>query len=128
MINVRVWRGETPPSWIFREVRDHILVNKPLKIHAQSPVGANDNVRAGAEVRREVAAGIGDPDIAAIVEYESSALRSSRVDERSRTPVDRNRIYRVAPGQVRRHQGAQNQIAAVQHGLSFPFSPWDWND
>jgi len=68
MVDIGVGRLEPPVARIVRPARPHVLVDAFLQIDAALAVGTDDDVRADATIRRDIAAGIGQLAVTAILE------------------------------------------------------------
>ncbi len=66
---INIWIGfrEPPALWIGREVRDHILMNQPLKIDSESTVAADHQIRANPDPAGNITSRVWDPHIASVV-------------------------------------------------------------
>lgn len=67
VVDVGVGGFQAPEFGVEAQMAFHVLVDLLLQVDTQGAVGADDDVRADAEMGRHVAAGIGDFEIAAVV-------------------------------------------------------------
>jgi hypothetical protein len=63
VVNVRIGRFEAPGPGVRRETSRHVLVHERLKVDALSTVGTDHEVRAHAQMVRDVSHRISDPAV-----------------------------------------------------------------
>jgi len=69
VIDVAVWPRQLPAMRIRREVAQHVLVHQYLQVYAEMAIGADDHIGANAAIVGDVAHGIRDPMIGAVVGF-----------------------------------------------------------
>ncbi|ESW96942.1 hypothetical protein X769_27200 [Mesorhizobium sp. LSJC268A00] len=111
MIDVAVGRFQAPGLGIGGEIGGHILMHQLLQVEIEgAAIGAHDDIRAHATIRRDVAAGIAEADIGRVVEGGDADLLTRGFDQFA-APVRSGWIF-LRPGGGRR----QAQQTELQRG------------
>ena len=79
MVDISVWLAQAPDLWIEAKVCSHVLMNQDLQIDANCSVGPNDDIRAHTSIRWNIAHGIRDARIGAVVDDGGARLFASRL-------------------------------------------------